>query len=224
MIKYILFDLDGTILDFNMGERDAFIKTINKYSDYKLKDKDILKFSEINEYYFNKYKNGFMDRKTFHFNRFNDVSKYLNINIDPVLANSYYVEELKYEAQKYNDVDDIIDYLLNKYDLFIASNGMNEVQIKRIELAGLDKYFKKYYISENIGFNKPDVGFFDFIFNDLSDSDKSHYIIIGDRLDSDILGGINTGIKTIYVNRSNIDGEIKPDFEIKTLDEIKNIL
>ena len=223
MIKYILFDLDGTILDFNMGERDAFIKTINKYSDYKLKDKDILKFSEINEYYFNKYKNGIMDRKTFHFNRFNEISKYLNINIDSILANSYYVEELKYEAEKYNDVDDIIDYLKNKYDLFIASNGMNEVQIKRIELAGLDKYFKKYYISENIGFNKPDVGFFDFIFNDLSDFDKSHYIIIGDRLDSDILGGINAGIKTIYVNRSNIDG-IKPDFEIKSLDEIKNIL
>ena len=164
-----------------------------------------------------------MDRKTFHFNRFNEISKYLNINIDSILANSYYVEELKYEAEKYNDVDDIIDYLKNKYDLFIASNGMNEVQIKRIELAGLDKCFKKYYISENIGFNKPDVGFFDFIFNDLSDFDKSHYIIIGDRLDSDILGGINAGIKTIYVNRSNIDG-IKPDFEIKSLDEIKNIL
>ena len=223
MIKYILFDLDGTILDFNMGERDAFIKTINKYSDIELKDSDILKFSEINEYYFNKYKNGIMDRKTFHFNRFNEISKYLNINIDSILANSYYVEELKYEAEKYNDVDIIIDYLKNKYDLFIASNGMNEVQIKRIELAGLDKYFKKYYISENIGFNKPDVGFFDFIFNDLSDFDKSHYIIIGDRLDSDILGGINAGIKTIYVNRSNIDG-IKPDFEIKSLDEIKNIL
>ena len=101
---------------------------------------------------------------------------------------------------------------------------MIEVQSKRMELSGLNKYFKKYFISEECGANKPDIKFFEYIFNNLNDYDKSNYIIIGDRLDTDILGGINAGIKTLYINRNNINNEIKPDYEIFDFNEIKNIL
>ena len=62
------------------------------------------------------------------------------------------------------------------------------------------------------------------IFNDLNDFDKVKYIIIGDRIDSDILGAINSGIKSIYLNRNNISDNIIPNYEIKSLLEIKNIL
>ena len=65
----------------------------------------------------------------------------------------------------------------------------------------------------------------EYILRDLNEYDRNKYIIIGDRLDSDILGGINSNIKTIYVNRNNINDEnIKPDYEINSLDNIKNIL
>ncbi len=225
MIKYILFDLDGTILDFNMGEKDAFIKTINNFFDYKVKEEDIKKFSELNEYYFNEYKNKKMERKEFHFNRFNEILKYLGLKNDPVELNKYYVESLKYEAIIFDDVIEILDYLSNKYQLFIASNGMIEVQNKRLEISGLKNYFKKIYVSEDIGFNKPDIEFFNYIFNDLNDFNKDNYIIIGDRLDSDILGAINSNIHNIYVNRFNInDSNIKPEYEVIDLLKIKDIL
>ena len=71
---------------------------------------------------------------------------------------------------------------------------------------------------------KPDIEFFDYVFKNIKDEDKSHYVIIGDRLDTDILGGIKAGIKTIYVNRNNINSEIKPDVEIFDLRELINIL
>ena len=224
MLKYVLFDLDGTILDFNKGEEDAFIKSISKFNNINLTKFDIKKFSEINEYYFNEYKNGKMDRPTFHFNRFNEIAKYLNIDIDPYLCNKEYVELLKYEEQMFDDVLDTLNYLKDKYKLFIASNGMGDVQAKRIELAGIDKYFIKSYISENIGYQKPDLEFFNYIFNDINDYNKDNYVIIGDRIDSDILGGINSNIHTIFVNRNNVSSDIKLEYEIKSLDEIKNIL
>ena len=224
MIKYILFDLDGTILDFNKGEADAFKRSINIFSDIKIKEEDVKKFSQINDYYFNQYKNGLMDRPTFHYHRFEEIAKYLNIDIDIINCNKEYVNLLKYEAQIYDDVIDILNYLSKKYELYVASNGMADIQKSRMELAHIDYYFKKAYISAAIGYNKPEKGFFDYIFNDLNDFNSDNYIIIGDRIDSDILGGINSNIHTIFVNRESIKTNNEAEYEIKSLAEIKNIL
>ena len=223
MIKYILFDLDGTLIDFIKGEKMAFIDTIKKYMNYIPSDLECKRFSDINEYYFNEFKEGRMDRKTFHFNRFKEIYEYLKYDGDIINSNDYYINSLKYQAELYDDVLDILNYLKDKYRLFIASNGMTSVQIKRLEIANINNYFEKNYISEDIGYNKPDLEFFNYIFNDLNDFDKDKYIIIGDRIDSDILGAINSGIKSIYLNRNNISDNIKPNYEIKSLLEIKNI-
>ena len=220
-IKYILFDLDGTILDFKEGERCAFIETIKNNSGYVPNEREIEEFSRINEYYFNEYKNGIMDRKEFHYKRFEEIYKYLNIEGNIVESNNYYVNSLKYQSQLFDDVIEVLEYLNKKYKMYIASNGMGSVQAKRIKDACIDKYFIKNYISEDIGFNKPDIGFFEYVFKDINDYDKSKYVIIGDRIDSDILGGINAKINTIYVNRENnkYDGLM-----VKDLREIMNIL
>lgn len=223
MIEKILMDLDGTLLDFNKGEKNAFIDTLKVCANYMPSDDECIKFSEINEYYFQQYANGKMDRKTFHFNRFDEIYKYLSINADVIKSNDYYVNSLKYQANLYDDALDAIKYLSKKYELYISSNGMYEVQMKRIE--EIKEYFKGFYISERVGANKPNKEFFEYILRDLNEYDRNKYIIIGDRLDSDILGGINSNIKTIYVNRNNINDEnIKPDYEINNLDNIKNIL
>ena len=224
MIKYVLIDLDGTLLDFKKGERNAFIDTINKISNYKLTEEDINLFSKINDDSFKLYQNNIVTRPQFHHIRFEKILNELNINYDIDEADKIYVNLLKYNCETFEDVLDFLNYLSNKYDLYVASNGMTDVQIKRMELAKIDIYFKKYYISESCGANKPDIKFFEYIFDDLKDYDKSKYIIIGDRLDSDILGGNNVGIKTIYINRNNISDNIKPDYEIKDLRDIKNIL
>jgi len=224
MIKNVLIDLDGTLLDFNKGEKNAFIETINKFAGIIPNDDVCNEFSKINEFYFQEYSHGNMDRKEFHYNRFKRIYEYLNIDVDIIKSNEYYIESLKYQANIYDDVLDTLKYLYDKYDLFIASNGMNSVQIKRLEKAGINNYFKKIYVSDEIKYNKPDTKFFEYIFNDLNDFDRDNYIIIGDRLDSDIKGGIDARIKTIYLNRENITNEINPDYEIKSFNEISSIL
>ena len=225
MIDKLLIDLDGTVLDFSKGERNAFILTVKKFTEYEPTDFDCEKFSVINEFYFNEYRTGKMDRNTFHHNRFKDIFEYLKLNADIDESDNYYVDSLKYQAILYDDVIDALKYLSKKYELYVASNGMTEVQKKRLELAGVDKYFKKSYVSEELGHNKPEIEFFDYIFNDLNDFDKSHYAIIGDRLESDILGGFNAGITTIYLERCEMTcDEVKPDYKISSLNEINKIL
>ena len=224
MIKYILFDLDGTLLDFNKGEAKAFKDTIKEVSNYDVSDDEIKLFSKINEECFQEYGKANMTRIEFHYLRFKRILEALNIKADIVKTNELYVNKLTYNAEVYDDAIECIDYLHNKYELYVASNGMSSVQEKRMELSGLKNHFKKFYISEDIGFNKPHINFFEYIFKDLNDYDKSHYVIIGDRLDTDILGGNNAGIKTIYINRIDFNSDIKPDYIVDDLRDLKNIL
>lgn len=221
-MQKILIDLDGTILDFNKGEKISFVETIKHFFNYTPSEYECKIFSFNNEYFFNQYANGNMERRKFHHSRFFKTLKFMKLEGNVFEINDYYVDLLKYQSILYDDALDALKYLSSKYDIYVASNGMTEVQMKRIE--NIRKYFKGYYISEAIGFNKPNIKFFEYIFRNLNEYDKSKYIIIGDRLESDILGGINAGIKTIYLNRNNINFDIKPDYEIKGLNEIKNVL
>lgn len=224
MIKYLLIDLDGTILNFKSGERKAFISTIKEYTSYNLTDEDINIFSDLNERLFNEFASGKMKRIEFQIKRFNEIAKIYNIEIDAEKANAYYINKLKYMGDLYEDVEDTLTYLSTKYILLIASNGMLEIQNKRLENAQIRNLFQKNYVSEVIGYNKPDSRFFEYIFNDLNDYDPNHYIMIGDRLDTDILGAKSVGIKGILVNRDNMIGKVIPDYEVSSFDQIKNIL
>ena len=224
MIEYVLIDLDGTLLDFSAGERNAFKETIEKYSNYNLKEDDYKKFSDINEFYFNEYSRGNMLRKEFHYNRFKKIFEYLNLDCPIEEANAFYIESLRYQANPFDDVFEFLDYLKGKYRLFIASNGMTSVQIKRLEISKLLNYFEKIYVSETIGFNKPDEGFFEYVLKDINDYDKSKYIIIGDRLDSDIEGGRRFDIKTVFLDRNKKHNDVNANFHIFDLREIKKIL
>ena len=101
---------------------------------------------------------------------------------------------------------------------------MNDVQIKRMEKANILNYFNNIYISEKIGYNKPKIEFFEYVIKDIGDYDKSKYIIIGDRIDSDIDGGNNFGIKTVLLDRKNKFDKNISTYCIENLIRIKNIL
>ena len=220
----ILLDLDGTILDFHKGEANALRKTLIKYLNYEATDLDVSYFRKINEELFLNFSEGKMKRIDFQNRRFELMFKYLNKEGDFINANLYYIDKLQYEANLYDDSIDALNYLFKNHKIFIASNGQAFVQYGRIKQANIEKYITKIYISENLGFNKPNVNFYNEIFKDLNDYNLNNYIMIGDRLDSDILGGKISGIKAIYLNRDNTKGDIKPDYEIKSFKEITVIL
>lgn len=218
-MKYILFDLDGTLMDFNKGERNAFIKTIAHFNNYVPNEDEIRFFSSTNERLFNEFAKGKMKRIEFQESRFKEITDYMHITGDISIFNKYYVEELKYQADLFDDCIEVLEYLSKKYKLFIASNGMNEVQLKRLKKAQIYDRFDGIYISEVIGHNKPDKEFFEYIIKDIKDNDIKEYIMIGDRYDTDILGARNLGIDGILISKEKKDCKT-----IQSLIELKNIL
>jgi len=220
-MKYVLLDLDGTLLDFKASEKKAFINTIYKFKDIIPSDDICLKFSQINEELFNEFAKGNLKRIEFQRLRFKKMTELLNTDIDEVKFNEFYVKNLEVQAELYNDAIILLDYLKNKYKLYVASNGMYKVQINRLKIAKILDYFTDIFISEDIGYNKPDPNFFKAIISKIGDNNLDEYIIIGDRIDADIKGGISFGINAILVNRDNIKTEYK---NVKNLKDIIGIL
>ena len=50
---------------------------------------------------------------------------------------------------------EILEYLDNKYNMHIITNGFKEVQKKKLEKSRIIKYFKTITISEEVGYKNP---------------------------------------------------------------------
>jgi 2-haloacid dehalogenase len=116
--------------------------------------------------------------------------------------------------------------LFGKYRLFLASNGTASVQHGRMTSADLYPYFEQAFVSQEIGHNKPSQAYFDACFARIPGFEKEKCLMVGDSLTSDILGGINAGIKTVWVNPEGKQApeHIRPDYQIKSLAELPGLL
>ena len=108
----------------------------------------------------------------------------------------------------------------------MVTNGTLSVQKGRIKSAGMRPYFKDIFISEEIGYDKPGKAYFDYCFSRISNFHRENTVIIGDSLTSDILGGKNAGIRTIWYNphQSQNTSAVQPDYQVGELTEIEKLL
>lgn len=121
-------------------------------------------------------------------------------------------------------IEDLLLYLSDKYKIFTASNGVYDMQVNRIKKSNLSKYFTDIFVSDKIGYEKPDKKFFQKIM-DLTNFSNDDLIMIGDSIKSDIIGAKNSKIKSIYFNKE--DKKISDEnftYQVKNLSEIKKIL
>ena len=119
--------------------------------------------------------------------------------------------------------EELCKKLSEKYELYIVTNGIGTVQQSRLAKSGLLPYFKDVFVSEKIGSQKPEKKFFDFVFENISEKDKSKVVIVGDSMSSDILGGINAGIDTCFFNPLGREEVYSPTYAVKSFKELENI-
>lgn len=219
-MKFILLDADDTILDFQKSAMFAFKKMLKHYQ-VKYKRKYLKEYHEENNRLWRLYEKGEIPRKQIFDDRLKTLVTKYNLPFNPVEASYLYLKYLSLGAFILGNSKEELARLSQKYDLYLVSNGEPSVQYPRLEKTGIKQYFKKIYVSEEIGYQKPYQEFFEYVANDIKDFDKDKAIIIGDSLTSDIKGGINYGIKTCWFNPKNKKSDLKIDYIIKDLSEIK---
>ena len=122
---------------------------------------------------------------------------------------------------------ELMDYLRKKgYRMHMTSNGFHEVQYKKLAACGLRDYFDTIILSEDAGANKPSPIFFDFAMA-MTGAEREATLMIGDNLNTDVLGALNAGIDAMLVNRWNIEKTDIPQtvtFVVNNLRDIMKIL
>ncbi len=225
MVKYILFDLDETLFDFPLAERAAISEVL--YNLQITPTEEIIKrYSEINRACWDMLERGEISRERLVVLRFEILRDELGANFSPEEAQKNYVLALGGQHHFISGAEELLSILSKDYELYAVTNGLFAVQSRRIKDAELDRFFKGYFISEKIGYSKPRKEFFDCAFEKIPGFKKENAIIIGDSLQSDILGGKNAGIKTCHYNPSKKENTtgITPDFEINDLSDIPRLL
>jgi 2-haloacid dehalogenase len=121
---------------------------------------------------------------------------------------------------------EILDYLKERYPLYVVTNGVGATQRKRLKASGLDKYFRDIFISEEAGSQKPQKEFFEYCFAHIKEAGPEEMMVIGDSLTSDIQGGVNAGIDTCWFNPQGKENRkrISVAREIRRLSELKAFL
>lgn len=219
----ILFDVDGTLLNFDLAEKNALKETLEEYS-FSYSDDMLERYHHINIFYWKELEKGKINKKELHYKRYEQLFDEYGIETDIDTFNVKYMKRLGEGAYLLENAKEICEYFHKKAVLAIASNGSQEVQVKRIKKIGLDRYLDHFFVSADIGYNKPDVRYFDYIIERVNAA-KEKILMVGDSLTADIAGGINAGIKTCWYNPERLENKdnIIPDYEIVDLLQLKDI-
>ena len=225
MIKNVLLDLDDTLLDFHRAEAEAIRYTLNEFG-ITPSDENVALYSKINRSCWERLERGEYTREEVLHRRFEFLFETLGVKGDPAATQKLYEYRLSLGAYYLEGAEELLDSLYGRYRLYLATNGIVNVQSRRIKDSGIGKYFDGIFVSERIGYNKPDKRFFDLAFAEIPDFKLDETVIIGDSLTSDIQGGINAGITTVFFNPKSVKNNtgIAPCYEISSLSELPELL
>jgi len=222
--KLILFDADGTLFDFDKAEKNAFDKTMKSFG---IKDDLNLlhtEYEKINKAIWQDFEEKKISSKDLRIERFKRFFENQELDLKPEKVSPVYLVNLSKGIDLIDGAEKVVKFLHGKCELALATNGLSDVQRPRFAKSALSKYFKHIFISEEIGFPKPEKEYFDFIFEQLPFRDSA--MIIGDNLRSDIQGGNRNGIPSCWFNPAKLENTsgIVPSFEIHDLAEIKKLV
>lgn len=227
MIKYVLLDLDNTLLDFDKATFEVLTAIFDRIG--KKYDKELhYKFLQNNDEFWKAHERGEITVQYIKDNRFKKFFADNNINsVDFKEIETSFRHGIANSVIKVDNAQFLLDYLYGKYKLYIVSNGVAATQYSRMEQTGWRKYFQIMFFSEEVGCQKPQKEFFEYCFQTIGDKNLSSYIIIGDNPNSDIAGGKNAGITTCFFNKNKMEKlpeNLNADYIISDLGEITDIL
>lgn len=226
-IKVILWDIDGTLLNFEESEKYAIRKCFSIFEMGECSDEMLKTYSEINKGYWQRLERGEITKKEVLEGRFTDFFREYELDTNKAAAfNQEYQKRLGDTVVFFENGLELVKELKGKIPQYAVTNGTKIAQERKLKNSGLDLLLDGIFISEDVGIEKPGIGFFQKVFEKIGNFPQDEILIIGDSLTSDMQGGINAGIKTCWFNPKKLENHtvLKIDYEIKNLIELQEII
>lgn len=225
--KYLLWDIDDTLIDFKSSEKMALKECFNVFGVI-LTDEDVEIYSKINHHYWELLAKGKIKKSALLIRRFEDFAKQLSFNeIDCAAINNLYQDKLGEYAVMVEDAYEVCAQLKSSKKQYAVTNGTAVAQNKKLDNTGLRELFDEIFISDEVGYEKPDARFFQHVFSKISGFKLEEAILIGDSLSSDMTGANRAGIDCCWFNPKgtvNENASIQINYEIKKLRELLEIV
>lgn len=226
--KHLFFDLDHTLWDYENNSRDTLtdlyatfeLNKFNKFSVHIFLDK----FEEINNHLWQLFNQGKIDKDYIRSERFAKIFEALGLQKKdvPDSFGDLYLSFCPAKSKVIPFAYEILDYLKDRYQLHIITNGFNDIQMTKLNSSRLTPYFTVVVDSDSTGFKKPQKE----IFLHAMEKTKASIedcIMIGDNLLTDILGAKNAAMDQVYFNPNAQLHQVDVTYEVSSLQELKQI-
>lgn len=227
MYQYLLWDIDGTVLDFLASEAYAIRALFQQYGLGACSDDMLRAYSGINVRYWEALERNELTKPEILVGRFRDF--FSQYGLDPALAEPFnrdYQAALGDHLVFVPHAEEALRAEKGRYTLIAVTNGTKAAQTKKLARSGLDQVFDRVFISEDVGVEKPNAAYFERVFRAVGISDRRQALLIGDSLTSDMKGGQNAGIDACWYNPSHAANalHIPVTYEIDDLGKLAGIL
>lgn len=221
-----LFDADDTLYDFGMAEENA-MKTLFGFCGFEYSEEILATYRDINVRAWADYNLGKVTKDELQILRFSRFFEAIGISYDIPDFNQMYLTELGKGTFLIDGAFEICKEIVSSgKEIYIITNGILKVQETRIKHSPLKDYISDFFVSEFVGYQKPDIKYFEYVLSHIPKIDLEKILIIGDSLLADIAGGNNAGIDTCWFNEFNKENktEIVPTYKISKLSEIREFI
>jgi 2-haloacid dehalogenase len=222
--RLFLFDLDDTLLDFKASEQLSFDRTMRELGLQTIPDGLFVRYQAINLALWKAFELGAVSKDFLKVERFRRTfaEHGPGLELDPHKASHLYLESLSNTVVLVDGAQQLCATLAGIGEVGIITNGVEHIQHRRIAASKLDAHVSFVATSEACGHAKPDSRFFDYTVNMARAFSHAETMIVGDRLDADILGANRFGIESCWFNPGGLvnDTQARPTWEVARLQEV----
>ena len=228
MKKYdvFLFDADGTLFDFDKAEIEAFKSTFKAF-DFEYSDVILGIYKKVNAAAWEAFEKGERSKEEIVIWRFDELFRNLGVECCSKYFNEMYLKELGKGAFLIDGAVEVCrEIVACGKQIFIITNGVFSVQESRRKSSLINPYITDTFVSEAVGFQKPDIRYFDHVFANIAPVEKEQILVIGDSLSADIAGGNLAGVDTCWFNPLGIKNtsDIRSTYEVCLLEELQKFI
>lgn len=225
-IKHVFFDLDHTLWDFEKNSDLAFLEIFEKNKVHVPITDFLMAYKPLNREFWRLYREEKISKKELRYRRLKQTFDAVNFEVSDDLIDILaveYIQALPLNNFLFEGTFEILEYLQPKYDLHIITNGFEEIQSKKMKSSKISGYFKNVITSESVGVKKPNPLVFEHALK-VANATKENSIMIGDSIEADIYGAINSGIQAIHCDFENENIKNEDFVSVTSLLELKQYL
>ncbi|BDF72795.1 noncanonical pyrimidine nucleotidase, YjjG family protein [Oscillospiraceae bacterium] len=222
---YVLFDADNTLFDFDLAERRALRRTLERHAIPATAGNEAL-YVEINAALWRRFDRGEVSREALVVERFARFLAAVGCPGDPAAVNLEYLTCLGEEGCLLPGAEELCRALAPVCTLAIVTNGVALAQRGRFSRSPLREVIPWLFISEEVGWQKPQPEFFEAVLSAMAIPDRRRAVVVGDNLISDVGGALGAGLDAVWYNPHRLPGDpaIRPTLEAADFDTLRAFL